>query len=652
MSSEIPRITTKETCHLRNHYPHLSHLEAGNVAEWLQERKDQLFEMARSIEAEADSTRVVGLAATGVGLICYAVNPLMVLGGLLGGAAWLWFLVEHYARTKELAPLPFVRGNFLDALARAGDYEARHSFEANHVANTITFLPRHEAEEFVFLYTDSNFEQLTRYLTHTEPGKRFHAYRWLLGWYTKLKGRSLPTYENLHTYLASVQIDSRLNVEEVQRVQRLRQEQEEKFLLPASSTVDIYSLPSAHHELPPPVPPAADTTSTSSEEHAAAPHRDGSEALRTHLLRLPLPARAEQLIAQLQNDGFDLTTCIQDQITVIAGNQRGGKGTLMAILAVLTQALSSNQRVHYFTAGDDIYPFQCERLVCRFSFPEVDGSEADARVAKALFSYLKQMDNAGQGEYQDVLLVIDEAVALSGYLAPDQKEWMIKFLFTRASKKGAQMFIVLHGKNLSSWVGNKTSGMAETFKTGAAFIGCESTSVQVGPLKKIAVATGRYFLTDASNFERSLDNGSIGTVPDWLKQVTHPVNGQPDPARTLLTFFPELYVENVQVLACQSSQGALFAAMDEVNKLESIFQLEVEEPESEPIAVVNEQFLHTVITVIKSAASTPVSFHAIRNSRRWEGHNPSVKVLRHALEQLVVSKCVQGSEKDGYRIET
>ncbi|WP_224096064.1 hypothetical protein [Nostoc sp. MS1] len=66
------------------------------------------------------------------------------------------------------------------------------------------------------------------------------------------------------------------------------------------------------------------------------------------------------------------------------------------------------------------------------------------------------MDNATQNSYTDIILVIDEAVALSDYLSDEQKQWIIRFLFTRASKKGAQIFVVLHGKNLTSWVGTKT----------------------------------------------------------------------------------------------------------------------------------------------------------------------------------------------------
>ncbi|RAM48178.1 MAG: hypothetical protein C6Y22_29230, partial [Hapalosiphonaceae cyanobacterium JJU2] len=87
----IPKITTKETEYLRNQYPCLSYLEAGNIVEWLQERQDQLFEKAKEAENEADFARVFGLLAGGIGLVCYAVNPLAILGGLIGGGGWVWF---------------------------------------------------------------------------------------------------------------------------------------------------------------------------------------------------------------------------------------------------------------------------------------------------------------------------------------------------------------------------------------------------------------------------------------------------------------------------------------------------------------------------------------------------------------------------------
>ncbi|HEY9602992.1 MAG TPA: hypothetical protein V6C85_15360, partial [Allocoleopsis sp.] len=257
--------------------------------------------------------------------------------------------------------------------------------------------------------------------------------------------------------------------------------------------------------------------------------------------RLPMRERAIAILSRLSADGFDLSRCIADQITCICGNQRGGKGTLMAILAILESAIDSTTKVHYFTAGDDIYPFKCTRLVCRLSYPDKEGDKADLMVAQALYKYLKEMDKLTQGACQDIILVIDEAVALSDYLDPEQKQWMIRFLLTRANKKGAQIFIVLHGKSLTSWVGTgNTGGFSQTFKTGATFIGCEATSIKINPLRSMSVATGRYFLADPDDFSKSIEGGELGVVPEWLKRQINPATVQPDPARTLLEFFPEL----------------------------------------------------------------------------------------------------------------
>jgi hypothetical protein len=275
------------------------------------------------------------------------------------------------------------------------------------------------------------------------------------------------------------------------------------------------------------------------------------------LRQLPLEERAIALLDALSDSGFDVARAIADQITCICGNQRGGKGTLMAILATLACAVDPKTKVHYFTAGDDIYPFRCDKLYCRLTYPNDDGETADAKVASALYEYLKTMDNGTQGSYNDIILVIDEAVALSDYLDSDQKQWMIRFLLTRASKKGAQIFIVLHGVNLTSWVGTgNAGGFSSTFKSGATFIGCEATSKRINPLRVISVATGRYFIASPDDFSKSVANGDLGTVPEWLKVEVNPSTNQPDPARSILNFFPELRSgEQVNVLLTTKSNN-------------------------------------------------------------------------------------------------
>jgi hypothetical protein len=387
---------------------------------------------------------------------------------------------------------------------------------------------------------------LTDFLSGVEKGKRFYAYRWLLDWYVNLKG-SLPTIDALNKHLATVTADPRIDY---QQVSAIEQHQSQILLPPEPQFAELPQPQFVELPLPQFVDPTAleaieaqTKTIVSAPLESNVPPAGGRETKVNlpSMLGMPPSERAIAILTQLNKDGFDVSRCISEQITCISGNQRGGKGTLMAILAILSCAIDPTTKVHYFTAGDDIYPFKCARLVCRLNYPDLDGEQADRRVATELYKYLKQMDKLSQGACKDVILVIDEAVALSDYLDADQKQWMIRFLLSRAAKKGAQIFIVLHGRSLTSWVGvGNAGGFSQTFKTGVAFVGCESTSKKINPLRSIAVATGRYFLADPDDFSKPVEGGDLGVVPDWLKTEINPATEQPDPARTLLKFFPEL----------------------------------------------------------------------------------------------------------------
>ncbi|MBD2169395.1 hypothetical protein H6G04_34095 [Calothrix membranacea FACHB-236] len=522
----VPQLATKETASLRADYPCIEHLEAGNIAPWLVERLDQLLVRAKTERAGMNLAKCVTLATASIGAVCYATSPLAPIGALVAGLGYAWSVVQDMTDSHCFAPIPFVRGNFLEFLAAMGDSEARAEWlnGSNEIVDLMNHLTPTERSEFVMLRQYTN--TLTDFLTGVEAGKRFYAYRWLLDNFTNYRG-AFPTVEQLCKHLAQVSPDPRIDHAQVTLIQQQNQLPQPK--LPSPNFVELPQPKFIELPSPPKTEPAAQTIAPDIQT----------------LLTLPLHSRAIAIIDALTNSGFDIAKCIRDQITVIAGNQRGGKGTLMAILAILSKALEPNTKIHYFSAGDDIYPFQCHHLVCRLSYPQVDGAKADAKVAGDLYEYLREMDNATQNSYTDIILVIDEAVALSDYLSDEQKQWIIRFLFTRASKKGAQIFVVLHGKNLTSWVGTKnTAGFGDTFKSGATFIGCEATSKKLSPLKSISLATGRYFLADPDSFDKPVVGGEIGTIPDWLKTEVNPHSGQPDPARTLLLYFPELRSEN------------------------------------------------------------------------------------------------------------
>jgi hypothetical protein len=519
----VPQLATKETASLRADYPCIEHLEAGNIAPWLVERLDQLLVRAKTERAGMNLAKCVTLATASIGAVCYATSPLAPIGAVIAGLGYAWSVVQDMTDSHCFAPIPFVRGNFLEFISAMGDSVAREEWFAgrNEIVDLMNHLTPLERSEFVMLRQYTN--TLTEFLTGVEAGKRFYAYRWLLDNFTTYRG-AFPTVEQLAKHLSQVSPDPRIDHAQVTLIQQQSQLPQPK--LPEPKFTEL------------PQPKFIELPSSSQSEPTLAQNQ--APDLKT-VLTLPLHHRAIAIIDALTNSGFDIAKCIRDQITVIAGNQRGGKGTLMAILAILSKALEPNTKIHYFTAGDDIYPFQCHYLVCRLSYPQVDGAKADALVAGDLYQYLREMDNATQNSYTDIILVIDEAVALSDYLTPEQKQWIIRFLFTRASKKGAQIFVVLHGKNLTSWVGTKnTAGFGDTFKSGATFIGCEATSKNLSPLKSISHATGRYFLADPDSFDKAIAGGEIGTIPNWLKTEVNPHSGQPDPARTLLVYFPEL----------------------------------------------------------------------------------------------------------------
>ncbi|QIR41924.1 hypothetical protein HCG51_35195 (plasmid) [Tolypothrix sp. PCC 7910] len=615
MQNNIPKITTKQTEYLRGQYPSLSYLEAGNIAEWLQERKDQLFELARSAENAADLTRVLGLVAGGIGTICYAVNPFMLVGGMIGGAAWLWFVVEHHNRTKEIAPLPFVRGNFMDAISRAGDYDARLDYQTDHLANTVKFLERPEAEEYAFLH--AQFENISQYLSQVEPGKRFYAYRWMFGWFGKLQGRQLPTYESMVDHLQHVTIDSRVNYEEVQAVRATQLPPTVDIRQLATPTVDIRQLQPASTEITNPQAPTFNPTTLPS---------------------LPLNQRAEAVVNALTRGGFKIDECLGSQVVAICGTQRGGKGTLAAILATISKALDFSLDVQYFTAGVDIYPFACN-LTSALDFPHRDSDAADKSVADELLQFLKGLDSSQPYAHKNLLLVIDEAMRLLSLLEEGDRTWAIQYLLSRFAKCGGTLIIVLHGSNLTSVVGKATAGLADTFKQSVSFIGCVAQSVKARGLRKINVASGAYFKANPNNFGEPIAGGELGAIPEWLKTDLHPGNGQPDPARSLLKVFPELVQQH-------------FAAPSSViSQLENNFKAAPHE-DIEPLQeMVKDEDFEQIMVIVAHATSFPVSFEAIRKSRKWGEENKSVRYLRLALKALTEAGKLHGNEKDGYRVQ-
>ena len=215
----LPVLATQETQRLRSDYPSIEHLEAGNVAAWLMERQEQLLVRASYERTGMNIAKLITLTGGVVGAVCWATSPLALIGGGVAAVGYVWAVARDLNDSHQFAPLPFVRGNFIEFIAAMGDADARSEWFAsqNEVVDLMFHLSPLERYEFAML--KQYLANLTDFLTGVEGGKRFYAYRWLLDWYINLKG-NLPTQDALNKHLATVTSDPRVNYRQVEAIQQ------------------------------------------------------------------------------------------------------------------------------------------------------------------------------------------------------------------------------------------------------------------------------------------------------------------------------------------------------------------------------------------------------------------------------------------------
>ena len=560
----FPRLETPQTAHIRASYPTIEYLENGYVADWLKERCDQLLELAREERAGINANKLISGVVLTAGFFLHALSPLAPVGVVLGLVGYIHGCFIDASHTGSFSPLPFLRGNILDLAGTLGNADLRESSsnKTDEFEQLQYYLSPRERKEYEFL--NSHFALLTDYLTQVEPLKRFHAYRWIFDSFVKFNG-AIPSQEQVTAHIGNVAPDIRvdtnlLNALDQHRVQieasRLKTSKP-KFIEPQPIkyiTDDQLYSGKAEISLP-----ASQTDSTTPSPQA--------------LVNMPLPQRANTIIDSLKRDGLKIDEVIGSQIIAITGNQRGGKGTLAGLLTILSAADNSALKVEYFTAGIDIYPFACN-LHSALAHDGRKADEADKLVARELLQFLKKLENSDPYSNKNLLLVIDEAMRLLSLLEESERSEALQFLLSRFEKTGATLILVLHASNLTSIAGKETGGLAATFKAGINFIGCQTQSVSIGALRKINVASGAYFKANPNNFGEPIKGGELGSLPEWLKTKLHPGNNQPDPVRSLLTFFPELQQDHK---ALSIPEYEKLGQIDDISRLEFALTIDSKE---------------------------------------------------------------------------
>jgi hypothetical protein len=553
-------------------FPPTEILEAGDVMGWLQLHVENLLEKSQHNRMHGGFTQLLGLSAGFVSFLSTgtAVAPLAPVAITLGLLGYGASVADSAFRLGRVLPIPFSSFT-LQKLAQSTSADGRQALKADENEGherfeTMAFLPYNERRELEMLVDYQGM--MLELLSSVPEGKRFAIYYVLRQAYVDGGFGSKNIVTEINKLVESVSPDSSLDPHLMHDIkQRLgllpaedeAQEEEDIFGFGASFTAPSSFMPTPTVQAPE-IPASAMPTVIQDGIEAAHHSDSGEEETISHedthpantetstggvaLQDISLQQRAQEVVKLLVRQGFHIDQILSSQITAIAGAQRGGKGTLAGILAILSKAADPNLTVEYYSAGIDIYPFKCQ-LTSALDYPNRDMEAADTEVAKKLLKRLKELESAPPYSQKNLLLVIDEAMRLFSLMSEEDRTWAIIFLLTRFAKSGAGLALVLHSNHLGAVVGSKnTSGMAATFKDGVNFIGCESQQIKTGLLTSTAVASGRYFKANPNNFGQPIRDGELGEIPSWLKTEKHPGNGQPDPVRTLLALFPELRQEH------------------------------------------------------------------------------------------------------------
>jgi hypothetical protein len=415
---QLPSLTTQETKRLRSDYPSLEHLEAGNVAAWLVERQEQLLVRAKDERTGMNLAKLLTLAGGAVGAICYATSPLAPIGALVAGVGYVWSVAQDMNDSHQFAPVPFVRGNFIEFLSAMGDKDARDEYFAskNELVDLMFHLDPFERYEFGMLKEHAHV--LSEYLVKIEPGKRFYAYRWLFDWFVNLRG-TFPGQDQLNSHIATVTADPRINYQQVSAIQ----EHQSQIRLPLLGIPPTRTAPLPESKTAPlPTPkfsnlPSAnvgpDTKIDAIETEATVVQEPPQTSVQP--VQPASGSTFDQSFAKSQPDPVDIALKMAEvpKSTIIAASPRVGKGVVVSVAITNIRQLHPDLEIWLIDPKNEPTELHYWALIdpdkrCHFDLRDYDLDPSEAsQLFEAFLIRFNQSKSARK------LLIIDEFVMLN-----------------------------------------------------------------------------------------------------------------------------------------------------------------------------------------------------------------------------------------------
>jgi hypothetical protein len=414
MTAEIPTLTTKETQRLRSDYPSIEHLEAGNVAAWLVERQEQLLVRAKDERTGMNLAKLLTLAGGAVGAICYATSPLAPIGALIAGVGYVWAIAQDLNDSHQFAPIPFVRGNFVEFLTAMGDRDAREEWfgNSNELVDLMFHLDPFERYEFGMLKEHAHV--LSEYLTQVESGKRFYAYRWLYDWFVNLKG-TFPSREQLTSHLTHVTQDPRIDSRIVEAIREAQTHQRQVVGIPPTPITELPQTPIA--ELP-------QTRTVNFNEQGGTELK--TDAIETPAVEVTTPEVTPAVVHQPQVPETLTSTPSTPQApdialemaqvpksSIVAASPRVGKGVVVSMAIANLKRLHPDLEIWLIDPKDEPTERHYWGLIDIDKRCHYDLRDFDVDVNEAIETFSDHIVRFNQSPSHRKLLIVDEFVTLS-----------------------------------------------------------------------------------------------------------------------------------------------------------------------------------------------------------------------------------------------
>lgn len=171
--------------------PPIEKLEAGHISAWLQQRFSFLKAKAKRQRTESDTSKVIGVGSTFVGLLLYA-SPVGPLCLALGAVSYISSVVTDKFLSGKLRPIPMVRKDLGEMISTMGSGDDRNELAELYsqyginqrqldLLDLFTYLDDDEEAEAKFLFEE--MEKAAIYLEHALAGNRRIAYEYMLKYY-------------------------------------------------------------------------------------------------------------------------------------------------------------------------------------------------------------------------------------------------------------------------------------------------------------------------------------------------------------------------------------------------------------------------------------------------------------------------------------